>query len=346
MKYLGIILITIAVSIGTFAVLNRTDNVGAITTILGTDKLSDSRTTINDNFTDLDTTKMEMSTTSVASITTLSGLVSIGTITTGTWGATDVTVANGGTGLSTLTANAVMLGAGASNVNFVSGLGSSGQFLTSQGASSDPTWTTSAIDQALDYIWTGHHIFSTLFATNASSTNATTTNNLRVQNDLYVDGGIGTTTVGGLQIGTTTFTGDIIFEGTNVGTLIQASDELQASADTERQANSTSYVLEKQITVRGYGTARITFDIKRVTSGSADWELRVLSRDNSTETVVFSGSEASFTYVTKSTNEKVDGVTEFRLYTKNPAAPGSTTDTRNFRVKFTRGGNTTTVDTD
>ena len=106
-------------------------NLGAITTIQGTDTLSDSRTTINDNFTDLDITKMEMSTTSVDSITTLSNLVSIGTITTGVWTGTDVTVANGGTGLSTLTANAVMLGNGSSNVNFVSGLGSSGQFLTS-----------------------------------------------------------------------------------------------------------------------------------------------------------------------------------------------------------------------
>ena len=130
---------------------------GAITTIQGSDTLSSSRTTINDNFTDLDITKMEMSTTSVLSITTLSSLSSIGTITTGTWGATDITVANGGTGLSTLTANAVMLGAGTSNVNFVSGLGLSGQFLTSNGAASDPTWTTSSVSEGAEYNWTGLH---------------------------------------------------------------------------------------------------------------------------------------------------------------------------------------------
>jgi len=128
-------------------------NLGAITTLVGTENLSDFPTTYNANLAQL----MRMSTSSVDSITTLSNLVSIGTITTGVWGATDVTVANGGTGLSTLTANAVMLGAGTSNVNFVSGLGSSGQFLTSNGAASDPTWQTSSISLSDSYAWTGLH---------------------------------------------------------------------------------------------------------------------------------------------------------------------------------------------
>jgi len=128
-------------------------NLGAITTLVGTENLSDFPTTYNANLAQL----MRMSTSSVDSITTLSNLVSIGTITTGVWGATDVTVANGGTGLSTLTANAVMLGAGTSNVNFVSGLGSSGQFLTSNGAASDPTWQTSAVSLSDSYQWTGEH---------------------------------------------------------------------------------------------------------------------------------------------------------------------------------------------
>lgn len=90
--------------------------IGAITTILGTDKLKDSRTTINDNFTDLDTTKMEISTTTLPLITTLNGLISatslatlnaltsatslatlsvltsIGTIGTGVWEGTPVDI--------------------------------------------------------------------------------------------------------------------------------------------------------------------------------------------------------------------------------------------------------------
>ncbi len=82
-----------------------------ITTILATDKLSDSRSVINTNFANLNDNKIEMSTTSVASITTLgnlasansltsatslatlnaltsaTSLTSVGTITTGTWNA-------------------------------------------------------------------------------------------------------------------------------------------------------------------------------------------------------------------------------------------------------------------
>ena len=41
----------------------------------------------------------------------LSGMTSLGTVATGTWGATDVAVAHGGTGASTHTANNVLIGA-------------------------------------------------------------------------------------------------------------------------------------------------------------------------------------------------------------------------------------------
>lgn len=53
--------------------------------------------------------------------------------------ATPVTVANGGTGLGTLTAHNVILGEGTSNVAFVAP-GVAGQVLTSTGASADPTF--------------------------------------------------------------------------------------------------------------------------------------------------------------------------------------------------------------
>lgn len=57
------------------------DEFGAsITTIAGSDKIKDSRTVINDNFSALNNNKMEMSTTSVDSITTLSNLTTIGTL--------------------------------------------------------------------------------------------------------------------------------------------------------------------------------------------------------------------------------------------------------------------------
>jgi len=52
-----------------------------------------------------------------------------------------VTVPNGGTGVSTLTAHGVLLGEGTSNVAATSA-GTSGQLLQSGGASADPAWTT------------------------------------------------------------------------------------------------------------------------------------------------------------------------------------------------------------
>lgn len=79
-------------------------------------------------------------------VTTLSSLVSIGTITTGTWNASVITVPFGGTGLSSTTPFAVFLGGTTStgNLQQVSGVGTLGQLLTSQGAGLPPVWTTVA----------------------------------------------------------------------------------------------------------------------------------------------------------------------------------------------------------
>jgi len=72
---------------------------------------------------------------------TASSLTSVGTIATGVWSGTAILPAKGGTGLTTLTAHGVMIGEGTSNVA-VTSAGSAGQVLTSNGASSDPTWQT------------------------------------------------------------------------------------------------------------------------------------------------------------------------------------------------------------
>ena len=75
-----------------------------ITTLAATDKLSDSRAVINTNFSNLNADKIENSTTSVAAISTLSGLISapnlgtLGTATTGIWQATRISTTYGGTG--------------------------------------------------------------------------------------------------------------------------------------------------------------------------------------------------------------------------------------------------------
>src|SRR3990167_9137649 len=113
-----------------------------ITTINAADRITDSRSTINTNFANLNTDKIEVATTSVGNITTLSNLVTVGTLTSGSLGSgfTTVVVGRGGTGSTTLSANQVLLGNGTGNISVVSGLGSTDQVLTSNGASSAPTW--------------------------------------------------------------------------------------------------------------------------------------------------------------------------------------------------------------
>ena len=159
-----------------------------ITTIQGTDTIRDSRSTINTNFTNLNTDKIEVSTTTIGNITSLPNLATVGTITSGTWQGTGIDVARQGTGSTSPTSNQVILGNGASGFKVVSGFGSSGQFLQSQGSSQAPTWETSAIDQAAAYSWSGQHKFWTapeFSSFTATSTTATST----MSNGLSLSGG-------------------------------------------------------------------------------------------------------------------------------------------------------------
>ena len=143
-------------------VIGDEDMLGAtITTINASDRLTDSRSVINTNFTNLNSAKIEVSTTTLPNITTLENLVTVGTLTTGTWNADTLTVAYGGTGSTTLLSNAVLLGNGTSGITSVSGYGTAGQFLTSNGAGSAPTWQSASVDQSQDYVWTGNHHFNT-----------------------------------------------------------------------------------------------------------------------------------------------------------------------------------------
>ena len=59
-------------------------------------------------------------------ITAMPNLVSVGTITTGVWNATDIAVAHGGTGASTPAAALTNLGAAKASTKFVSVIGASG----------------------------------------------------------------------------------------------------------------------------------------------------------------------------------------------------------------------------
>lgn len=127
-----------------------------LTDITGTDSLSAYPTTQNANNTILENALNSIvGTTTISTLTTASSLATVGTITTGTWNADAISVAYGGTGSTTLSSNQVLLGNGTSALSVVSGYGTSGQFLTSQGTGSAPVWTTSAIDETGSYNFTG-----------------------------------------------------------------------------------------------------------------------------------------------------------------------------------------------
>lgn len=77
---------------------------------------------------------------------TTSSLTALGTVTTGTWQATDVGVEHGGTGNSSATAYAVICGGTTSTnpLQSIASVGTSGQVLTSNGAGALPTFQTAA----------------------------------------------------------------------------------------------------------------------------------------------------------------------------------------------------------
>ncbi len=129
-----------------------------ITTIAGTDTLSSSRSVINTNFSNLNTDKFETTGTTLASLTSAASLATVGTITSGTWNATPVTVPYGGTGSTTLSFGQVLIGNTVGNIGAVSGYGTSGQFLTSNGSAAAPTWQSSTIDQTTSYNFTGTYV--------------------------------------------------------------------------------------------------------------------------------------------------------------------------------------------
>lgn len=153
-------------------VLPETTNLGAITTINGSDTISSSRTTINNNFTDLDTRKFSLS--DWYATTSATQLVKVGTLTTGTWNATAIGVSYGGTGTTSPTSNQVMIGNGSSGFKVV-GFGNSGEFLQSNGTGAAPSWASSAVNTASNYTWTGLHTFSGGMLITASSTHNATT---------------------------------------------------------------------------------------------------------------------------------------------------------------------------
>lgn len=85
---------------------------------------------------------IELAIDTLANLTSAITLATVGTITTGTWTATDIEVASGGTSRSSATAYAVLCGGTTSTGahQSIAGVGTSGQILTSNGAGALPTF--------------------------------------------------------------------------------------------------------------------------------------------------------------------------------------------------------------
>jgi len=143
-----------------------------VTDISTATKFSDFPAIENANNLALNNGKIEVSTTTLPLITTLTGLTSVGALSSGslTTGFTAVPVALNGTGTTSPTLNQLILGNGASGLKVI-GFGTSGQFFTSAGADTVPSWTTSAVDQTDDYNWTGTHLFTDLQASSTVTLN-------------------------------------------------------------------------------------------------------------------------------------------------------------------------------
>lgn len=205
-----------------------------ITTILGTDTLSASRSVINTNFSNLNTDKAETTVTTLANLTTANALTSatslatlaalstVGTITTGVWNGTAVTVPFGGTASTTLSANQVLLGNGAAKVMTVTGWGNVGEALTSNGTILAPTWQSAGVNQAANYTWTGINIWTAA----ASSTR------FAALDTLYI-GRTATSTLQGSTVGTSTLQGFLNILGTNSTSTISGNLGVTGTTSTQ-----------------------------------------------------------------------------------------------------------------
>jgi hypothetical protein len=90
-------------------------------------------------------------------------IITLGTITTGTWNGTGLTVPYGGTGDASFTAYSVVCGGTTSTgaLQAVASVGTTGQVLTSQGAGLLPTWSTPASGSVTSVTGTANRITST-----------------------------------------------------------------------------------------------------------------------------------------------------------------------------------------
>src|SRR3990167_8125952 len=149
-QFLATIIISALLAVGSIFSLQDT-KLGAFTTLNSTDRLTDFVTTYNNNL----NKSLEVGTTTVQSITSLPNLATIGTITSGTWNATAISVSKGGTGTTSPSPYLVLLGDGQYGITHASTTGTAGQVFVSNGAGVYHSWQSGTVDQTLSYNLTG-----------------------------------------------------------------------------------------------------------------------------------------------------------------------------------------------
>lgn len=114
--------------------------------------------------------------TTLAANVVTSSLTAVGTLTSGTWNASTITVPNGGTGTTSFTAYAVLT-AGTTSTNpvqSIASVGTSGQVLTSNGAGLLPTFQTSTASGVVNAGTAGQVAYYAASAAAVSGTSAFT----------------------------------------------------------------------------------------------------------------------------------------------------------------------------
>lgn len=244
----------------------RTQLGSTITTISGSTKFTNFPALYNATINSLNDTKIENASTSIAAITTLSNLASVGTLTVGSLGSgfTTVAIGRGGTGSSS--PSGILWGDGVGAYTSI-GQGLTGQLLTSNGATI-PTFGSPGVDLTIHYVWTGQHTFgttsplvtfqngTTTFTRNTAKVGIGTTSpevSLSVATDTVIYGGLGvgsaTTTPGNLKVtgftgigGTTTTNGLAILNNNQCVGCVQATTSVNTGALQTTQGVATQVI--------------------------------------------------------------------------------------------------------
>lgn len=148
-----------------------------LTDLNSTDTMSDFPTLYNANNDALNAGKVEVSTTTMFLLTSAPNLTTVGTITSGTWTGTAISVTKGGMGTTSPALYRVLLGNAASGITMATTTGTFGQIFTSNGTGAFPSWKSASFDTTQNYTNTGAWTFNTygILVTASSTFNAPTT---------------------------------------------------------------------------------------------------------------------------------------------------------------------------